>query len=71
MAAMTCDVDLDWCTYRCPCGASLCTRYVSDERFSAWMAEHKPHTDGTAEETVTDRGASVYSEKPAPRTVRL
>lgn len=66
---MRCDIDLDWCTYRCPCGHSLCTRHRSDEEINRWLAEHKAHTNGSVLEHTTDNGNRVYSS-PAPDEVK-
>ena len=34
------------------------------EQVKPWLSEHKPHTDGKCDETVTDDGARCLSEKP-------
>lgn len=69
MRPMRCDIDLDWCTYFCPCGASLCSRGVSDQEWSKWVEMHKPHSDGTVVEHTTADGNRVFAE-PQPDHVR-
>jgi len=50
-------VDLDWVTYFCPCGASLCTRYASKAEVRLFWDSHREHTNGTVIETVTEINA--------------
>lgn len=60
-ADMHCVADLDWVTFRCPCGAEFCTRGRYQET-EAWLAEHKPHTTGMCSDTVTERGLTPFAE---------
>lgn len=69
MGKMHCDIDLDWCTYRCPCGASFCTRFEMDP--TEWLKAHKPHTDGTSLEHTTARGQTVWAVPEPDRVVPL
>lgn len=69
MSQMRCDVDLDWCTYRCPCGSSCCTRFLSSDVISAWLADHKGHTDGTVREHTTEDGNRAYARPEPDRDV--
>jgi len=59
---MKCIMDLDWCTYECPCGESLCTRHESVESVTAWIDQHRPHTDGTLKTHISDDGARILGD---------
>jgi hypothetical protein len=62
---MRCDIDLDWCTYHCPCGTSCCTRFLGLETISKWLQDHKAHTDGQILEHTTEEGNRAWAE-PEP-----
>lgn len=68
---MRCDVDLDWSTFYCPCGASLCTRYEGAQSINAWFATHKPHTNGEMLSHTTPDGNRVYGEPEPDRVTPL
>lgn len=57
--------DLDDVTWCCPCGARFVTCGGS-RAFSAWVEEHRGHTDGTLLEKTTPRGAVVWTTPPEP-----
>jgi hypothetical protein len=63
---MRCGIDLDWCTYTCPCGENFCTRRKSDNETNAWIAIHRPHTDGTCLEHTTADGCRAWGGQPQP-----
>lgn len=63
---MRCDIDLDWCTYRCPCGATFCTRRESDEAVRKWVDRHRPHTNGKVLEHTTENGCRAWGGQPQP-----
>jgi len=57
-------MNLDSVDVRCPCGASVSGEGEPIERF---IKDHKAHTNGFCEETVTADGARAY-QPPGPRT---
>jgi hypothetical protein len=61
---MTCLVNLDWCDYRCPCGAWFSSRHRSLQDVTLWLQEHKPHTNALCHEHTTTDGCRVYSSPP-------
>ena len=69
-----CDVDLDWCTYYCPCGESLCTReYIrrnDDKSINEWIEKHKEHTNGSVRASTNSNGARAYGGIIPPDEVR-
>lgn len=66
---MKCLIDLDWCTYVCPCGQEICSRYKSDESLKSWRASHAPHTSGILHEITTPDGARAWGT-PVPDVFR-
>ena len=68
---MRCDVDLDWVTYTCPCGHSICTRFMSDADVKAWKDQHKPHTDGTCLDHTTADGCRAWASPPPDQVYPL
>lgn len=62
------EVDLDWVSYYCPCGAGFCTRNSKPTATDTWLAEHKPHTNGKQYVTTTERGQRAYAEPHPPYT---
>lgn len=68
---MRLEVDLDWGTRFCPCGASICSRYESDEAWEDFVRKHYSHTNGKEVEHCTDSGATVFSSRPPDRTIPL
>lgn len=63
---MWCDIDLDWCTYICPCGQSLCTRHESDEAIALWKESHKDHTNGKCILHTTPDGMRAWGNQSVP-----
>lgn len=61
---MRCDIDLDWTKYRCPCGESICTRYMFDDDVTSWLRRHAAHTDGRIVEHTTPDGDRAYGTHP-------
>ena len=57
---MRCSIDLDWCTYHCPCGNSMCTRFESDSQIINWVELHKLHTNGKVVEHTTPNGRRAW-----------
>lgn len=68
---MRCDIDLDWCTYTCPCGQIICTRHMQTADIVAWINQHKPHTNGKCLEVTTADGARVWATPPPPKLTNL
>lgn len=63
---MICLIDLDWCTYVCPCGQELCTRFLTrGDVITFWLHEHKSHTNGKIREHTTPDGERAWG-KPIP-----
>jgi hypothetical protein len=54
---MRCDVDADWSTWTCPCGASICDRGMRVAAFLGWLEKHQEHTNSKIFENITDDGA--------------
>ena len=69
--AMHCNIDLDWCTYICPCGATLCTRGVTIGICIDWINCHKQHTNGKMIEHTTADGNRAWSTTQPDREVGL
>lgn len=64
---MTSFVDLDSVTIKCPCGASITGE---GECIAEFFKSHKPHSNGTCCETITDDGARVMIKTP-PRIFEI
>lgn len=43
--------------YRCPCGETFRAHAAEPEELQVWVADHRPHTDGTCVEVLPDGGA--------------
>ena len=57
---MRCNIDLDWCTYKCPCGDHICTRNLDDCYIGLWLQGHKSHTNGKVLEHTTADGQRAW-----------
>ncbi len=64
MAHLRCDLDLDWATYTCPCGATLCTRGMEWDECRKWINSHRQHTDGNILEHCLPSCLRIYTEYP-------
>ncbi len=63
---------LDWSDITCPCGATICTRFMDMEQVNRWYAEHTPHTDGKGIAECSADGARVHGGViPPPETFKL
>lgn len=67
-------IDLDWCSYHCPCGHVIYSRHCSDRAIDRWLQDHRPHTNETVLEHTTSDGQRAWGGpvpdkiKPYPRS---
>lgn len=61
-------VNADSVLYRCPCGDSI---EGEGEPIRRFIAEHKTHTNGWCQETITPDGARFCTPPKRPRCFRL
>lgn len=61
---MRLDLDLEWGTYRCPCGDKCRTDKHENDYIAAWIEQHRPHTNGKIIEHTTADGARIYWDGP-------
>jgi hypothetical protein len=66
--ALVLRVDLDTSTYVCPCGSSF-TWGGFDEQLRPWLEVHRPHTNGSTEETITADGCRATGGVPTTRVI--
>ena len=68
---MRLDVDLDWVTYKCPCGSTCCTRFLDQYTIDGWVRDHRPHTNGKLLEHTTADGNRAWGTPQPDRLVDL